>query len=298
MKNVNGLFLRTGFLLGGMLASSSLFAANTTIDPVGKFAYGANTGWINLRPDSTNGVVVGELFLSGYAYAANCGWIHFGDGSPTNGYAYGNADALDYGVNQDGSGNLSGLAYAANIGWINFGWATPTDPQRPHLNLLDGKFAGYAWSANTGWMNLGSGWLQTASIDRTDTDNDQIADAWEYRHFGDLSTAGPNTHGDADGVNDADEYAADTDPHDPSQFFKIATHTYNASYTKAALTLETTRPSRQYRLESTDDLEGMWQDSPYGIFAPDSGTSTFRTLTFPYGPHRYSRAVLVLPLQP
>ena len=95
--------------------------AQSTIDPTSAYAYSANAGWINLRGDGANGVRVGETFLSGKAYGANLGWVDLGNGTPANGHTYSNTSGTDFGVNNDGAGNLSGFAYSANTGWINFG---------------------------------------------------------------------------------------------------------------------------------------------------------------------------------
>ncbi|MBK8479502.1 MAG: hypothetical protein IPL39_25455 [Opitutaceae bacterium] len=126
-------------------------------DPATDFAYGANVGWVNVQPQRGAGIYVdaNETFFAGYIYGANIGWISMGDGTPVNGYSYSNSTAGDFGVNNDGAGNLSGYAYGANIGWINFGWAGLGDPNRPRFDLDDGEFHGYAYSANCGWVNLG-----------------------------------------------------------------------------------------------------------------------------------------------
>jgi len=95
-----------------------LFAANTvpaawaatTINPVNKYAYGANLGWMDWRGDTNSGAVIGEYVCSGYIYAANVGWINLGGGAPTNGIQYQNLAASDFGVNHDGLGNLRGFA--------------------------------------------------------------------------------------------------------------------------------------------------------------------------------------------
>ena len=105
---------------------SNAFAA-TTIDPVNKYAYGANLGWMDWTGDTANGAVIGDYVCSGYLYAANVGWINLGSGSPTNGIRYQNLTAGDFGVNHDGVGNLRGYAYGANIGWISS--RTPARPQ-------------------------------------------------------------------------------------------------------------------------------------------------------------------------
>ena len=196
-----------------LLALATSASAQSTINSTNKYAYGANTGWLNLRPSAADGVVVGEAFLAGYIYAANFGWIHLGDGSPANGHTYANTSAADIGVNHDGTGTLTGYGYSGNIGWVNFGWAAANDPNRPHFDLLTGQFSGYAYSANTGWINL-AGNLTTDTLASPDTDSDGMADAWEIQKFGNLTIAGIGTDKDKDGQSDAAEYAADTNPNE------------------------------------------------------------------------------------
>src|SRR6266404_2624839 len=82
--------------------------AATTINAVNKSAYGANIGWMDWRGDTNSGAVIGEYVCSGYIYAANVGWVNLGSGSPANQIQYQNNSATDYGVNQDGLGNLRG----------------------------------------------------------------------------------------------------------------------------------------------------------------------------------------------
>ena len=82
-------------------------------------------------------------------YSANVGWISLGSGTPTNGLAYQNNSAADFGVNRDAAGNLRGYAYGANIGWINF-----ETTGAPQMDLVTGNFSGSVWSANCGWISL------------------------------------------------------------------------------------------------------------------------------------------------
>ncbi|MGJ8676530.1 MAG: hypothetical protein ACSHX0_03340 [Akkermansiaceae bacterium] len=279
-----------------LLAFSALLPtalADTTIDASDSYAWDANTGWVTFRynqfsfPSGTfpDGVVFGESYLSGYAYSANLGWISFGDGSPSNGYAYSNAFAifqsLDYGVNHDSQGNLSGLAWSANTGWINFGWATATNAYRPRVDLSTGEFEGYAWGANTGWMNLGSGQLTTNSMTNTDSDSDGIADFWEYEQFGDLATAGQDTDYDSDGVSDRNEYLGSTDPDDANSYLKIVSQSYDQGITETTIEF-TSSPTRLYRIEYSTDLgiTDSWNNSTLGTFSPDSGVTTTRLITY------------------
>src|SRR5215469_10509043 len=123
--------------------------AGTSIDPVNRYGYGGNIGWIDWVADTNNGAVLGNYVCSGYLYSANIGWINLGSGNPLNGIQYQNNSVSDFGVNQDGLGNLSGYAWGANIGWITF----EQTYGKPKINLLSGVLSGYAWSANCGWIS-------------------------------------------------------------------------------------------------------------------------------------------------
>ncbi len=284
--------------LAALFLSLPLLAhAQSSIDPAAPYAYSANAGWINLRADGTNGVRVGECFLSGKAYAANFGWIDFGDGDPADHFKYGNNSATDFGVNHDGDGSLDGYAYAANVGWISFHWAhdNPNDPNRPRFDLATGTFAGYAYAANLGWINLGTGTLRTATIAHTDSDGDGIDDAWEYQYFLNLTDAGIGTDRDGDGQSDAAEYIAGTNPFDADDYLKIVSHTYANGQTTATIAF-TSNPMRRYKLEHSTDLV-TWTDSGLGTFSPDSGATTTRAFSYTGATRHFFRAVAVLPLQ-
>jgi hypothetical protein len=123
---LGSILLITVFVLVPLCA----FAGN--IDPVNKFAYGENIGWINLEPLQGPGVTVADATVTGYAWGENIGWINM---DPTNG-----------GVINDGAGNLSGYAWGENVGWVNFYGVT--------INPSTGVFSGMAWGENIGWINF------------------------------------------------------------------------------------------------------------------------------------------------
>ena len=149
-----------------------------------------------LRPNRDRRVI-GEYVCSGYIYSANVGWINLGSGSPTNQIHYQNHSATDFGVNQDGLGNLSGYAYGANIGWITF----EQTYGQPKINLITGKLSGSVWSANCGWISLSNAvaYVQTDSISPGALDSNGLPIAWELQNFGHTGVD-PNADPDGDGM--------------------------------------------------------------------------------------------------
>src|SRR5206468_11559318 len=190
--------MKTLLALTFLLSSLALSGATTTINPTNKFAYGANLGWMDWRGDTNRGAVIGEYVCSGSIWAANVGWIHLGSNAPANGIQYQNNSATDYGLNNDGLGNLRGFAFGANIGWINFE-ANGT----PKVDLKTGKLSGSVYSANCGWISLSNAFavvLTDTIPGGTDSNANGLPDAWERTYFGGLGVK-PDADADGDGVS-------------------------------------------------------------------------------------------------
>ena len=267
--------------------------AGTTVNAVNKFAYGADLGWMDWRGDITSGAVIGEYVCSGYIYAANVGWINLGSGSPANNIQYQNNSGNDFGVNQDGQGNLRGYAYGANIGWINF-----ENTGAPKVDLQTGIITGYVWSANCGWISLSNAvaYVQTDSIAAGfDSNNDGIADAWELLNFGSLNVD-PNADADNDGMSNRQEYLAGTDPNNAQDVLQITMASFGHDGTTVSLTWSSV-PARQYYIQETSDLATPWTDSGLGLISPDGATTT-RTFNDTAAPSRFYRVQAVRPLAP
>ena len=136
-------------IAGIVLCLVGVAYAATNIDSTNKWAWGTNVGWINFA-DANGGVTVYSDHLEGYAWAENIGWIRLGsDGGGGSPY-YANTTKDNYGVNNDGNGNLSGYAWGANVGWINF---NPTHGGVT-ISTSNGSFDGYAWGENVGWIHF------------------------------------------------------------------------------------------------------------------------------------------------
>jgi Bacterial TSP3 repeat len=282
MKNV-------ALLLALFILPLSVWAGTSTINTTNSYAWGANIGWLNWRPDPTSnnstGVRIEEFICSGWIWAANVGWINMGNGfPPSNGHVqYSNTTATDFGVNysidsqQPGYGILRGFAYGANIGWINF-----ESTGNPRIRFTDGALEGYAYSANCGWINLGDMTEHNLKTDHlamgVDSDGDGIADAWEYIYFGNLTTANGTSDNDHDGVSDVQEYKDGTNP--TLNGDDLAITTFAKIPTPLALTFRSTT-GRLYFIDRNPDLLQAWAADPtWGLpFSPDAGSSTTRTVT-------------------
>jgi len=150
MKKRKLIIIITGITVTATFAS---YLAPSNIDPVNKYAWCENVGWLNWRDagGGADGVDVGATFMSGFIWGENTGWINVGNG----GGPYANTTHLDFGINIEANDDLSGFAWGENRGWINFGWAANTgNPDRARADMTTGRFFGWAWSENDGWINL------------------------------------------------------------------------------------------------------------------------------------------------
>jgi hypothetical protein len=136
----------------------------TNVDPINKYSWSENCGWMDWRDDGTpmdhRGAFFRPRFLSGFIWCENTGWINLGDGTPggPGGASYLNVNGADSGVNVDtATGRLSGYAWGENIGWINFagGNIAGGEGAAARISLTQPRrLLGYAWAENVGWINL------------------------------------------------------------------------------------------------------------------------------------------------
>ena len=134
-----------------------VFAENIDPDEDGsQYAWGENVGWFNAEPhgDGGPGVQVEDAKLTGYLWAENIGWVSLSCENTSS------CATVNYGVTNDGSGNLSGYAWGENVGWISFSCdntnSCGTVDYRVTIDLATGEFSGKAWGENIGWLTFRS----------------------------------------------------------------------------------------------------------------------------------------------
>ena len=282
-------------LLMALTFGAGTVFASTTIDLVNRYAYGGNMGWINGVADTNNGVVIGDYVCSGYFYSGNAGWINLGSGSPTNGIYYQNLSAGDFGVNQDGLGNLSGYAWGANIGWIAF----EQTYGKPKVNLLTGVMSGYVWSANCGWISLSNGvaYVQADTLYPGPLAPDGLPIPWLLTYFG-TTNVNVNSDPTGKGMTVGQDYIAGTNPNNVNSVLRITVESFSIGGTNANLTWDSEPTRVYYILENTNLVTATWKDSPLGLIAPSAGTTTTAGFKDTNAPVRVYRVEAELPLYP
>jgi hypothetical protein len=283
-------FLNAVALFGWIAASS----AATTIDALNRYAYGANIGWMDWTGDGANGAVIGEYVCSGYIYAANVGWINLGSGSPANQIQYQNNSASDFGVNQDGLGNLRGYAYGANIGWVNF-----ESNGAPKINMITGQMSGWVWSANCGWISLSNAvaHVKTDSIQEGALAPDGLPIAWLLSNFG-STNVNANADPTGKGMTIGQDYLAGTDPNNASSVLRITAQSFSSGGTSALLTWDSVPTRYYYILRKPGLSSSVWADSGLGLVSPFAGSTTTAGFTETTAPTRFYRVQAVRPLIP
>jgi hypothetical protein len=132
-------------------------AENTDpLDDGRQYAYAENIGWLNAEPngDGHEGVQVAGDKITGWIWAENIGWVSLSCENTES------CSAVDYGVENDGTGNLSGFAWSENAGWISFSCESTGCCREINygvqIDFTTGKFGGSAWGENLGWLSFDS----------------------------------------------------------------------------------------------------------------------------------------------
>jgi hypothetical protein len=137
-------------LIIGLVFSGAVFAEN--VDPYetgAQYGWAENVGWLNAEPDVGGGMQVEGDKVTGWIWGENIGWINL------HCLNNGTCATVNFGLVNDGAGNLSGYAWAENVGWLNFDPVVtgPGDAYQVTVDA-DGKMSGWAWGENIGWIHF------------------------------------------------------------------------------------------------------------------------------------------------
>ena len=147
-------------LVGALALAASVLATGAlaeNVDPGddgSQFVWAENAGWVNAEPANCSdcGVEVTDTELTGWMWGENVGWVSM------NCSNNGTCGTVDYGVTNDGAGNLAGYAWSENAGWISFSCANQSSCGAVDYGVTvdgaSGEFAGYAWAENAGWVSF------------------------------------------------------------------------------------------------------------------------------------------------
>jgi hypothetical protein len=146
----------------------------------------------------------------------------------------------------------------------------------------------YAWTWMTTNFGAGSIGVQAQAFDSlgqsalsdvhrvilfSDDDGDGASDQWEYEHLGSATNYDGVADPDADGVNNRDEYLADTQPTNGGSRLAVA----SIARTNGAIELTfPSRTTRHYRVGLNDSAlagGGSWQPASNGYFAVAGGAT-------------------------
>jgi len=151
-------------IISVLLVVSSIhfaYGVNSNIDSINKLAWNDLAGWIDFYVGG-DGANVSSLKMSRWGVFENDPSTYVAlhcTALPPSGT---NDCSVDFGVINDGSGNLEGFAWSDEYGWISFcgGLSTTNCPGAiPYQVTIDigNDFKGFAWNDILGWISFCGG---------------------------------------------------------------------------------------------------------------------------------------------
>ena len=152
-----------------------------------QYAWGESVGWINFEPSFGPGVTVSPTKVTGYAWGESIGWISMHCDNTTY------CGTVNYGITNNGYGDLSGYAWSESKGWISFSCANTsscgTVDYGVSIDTATGEFEGFAFGESIGWINFNCSnnstcgtvpfKVQASAVAVTDSDGDGCSDVEE-----------------------------------------------------------------------------------------------------------------------
>lgn len=145
------IFLLLFFLPPVFLSLKADAATNISATTTAHWAWNDLIGWIDFY--NTNTITVSSPKLTGYA-SSSAGDISLDCATTRNGNICAQSN---YGVTNDGSGNLSGWGWNDQYGWISFdcnnNGGCGQSNYRVYIDSA-GNFQNYAWNDTMGWISM------------------------------------------------------------------------------------------------------------------------------------------------
>jgi len=143
--------------------------------------------------------------------------------------------------------------------------------------------------------------VATSIAPGADTDGDGIPDTWESLKVDNPTVMNATSDGDRDGEPDIEEYAADTNPSDPTDRLQITAFVPPRQLVVAGPFVTdltwTSRPTVKCTIEISPDLVVAFTSALTNI-APGSGTATLKSFNDVSALKRFHRVRAKLPLAP
>ena len=149
------------------------------------WAWNDTIGWMDFY--NTHNIIVSSAKLTGYA-SSSAGYISLDCAPDGSGGGQNVCGTSDYGVSNNGSGNLAGWAWNDGYGWISFcgnssgggstlsgsSWICPSSPTyQVVINPTTGVFSGWAWNDTLGWISF-----NCSNTSNCDTSQYDVVTTW------------------------------------------------------------------------------------------------------------------------
>jgi len=152
-------YATSGYISIEDLAVSGGGGSTSNIHPIYKYAWSDIYGWIDFKITDT--VTVSSTKVTGYAQSDAIGFIAL-DCATTPSSTPDICSISDFGIANDGFGDLKGLAWNDQIGWIRFDCEDYPVGIGDQCGTVDygvsidsnGDFDGWAWNDVAGWISF------------------------------------------------------------------------------------------------------------------------------------------------
>lgn len=152
-------YATSGYIIISDLSTSYGGGPFSNIDSIYRYAWSDTVGWIDFKASNT--VIVSSTKMMGYALSDNVGSVAL-DCETTPSSTPNICSTSDFGVANDGLGDLKGMAWNDQLGWIRFDCEDYPSGVGDTCGIVNygvsidsnGYFNGWAWNDTAGWISF------------------------------------------------------------------------------------------------------------------------------------------------